>query len=747
MDIKNNQNNQLDTRVIDLHELAKTLWVKKKIIAVVMAIAFIVASTYIMLLVPVYQPSALIQVSSSQNSGMSAFAMASGSGQQEASQDQIEMALIQSPYILRPTIQVLNLDVSIVPHYFPIIGEYIARHYHGEGVASAKLGLSHYAWGGETWALDYFIAPFSKGNYKLVMGEKQSYQLFSPNGRLLLTGHAGEASTSQDGTVGLRWKALNLRPGTDLYLTKYPMVSTLKNLSGGLQVNELSGSGDSGGDTGLVQLSYNSSNPALAAKILNTVVKLIYEDNLNQRSLQSDKTLEFIQKQLPVAKKTLTDAQTQMNLYQAKNGMINFTDHSKLILENFAQVNDQLLQINGMLAQYSQSYTNENPIMQSLMLQADSLQKQKTALQTQLTSLPLKDQQVMNMMLELRVKQQTYSMLLMKEQQSELDKAGTLGDIRVLDLAAVPDEALPVAKVSILLAALLAGFIIGCAIILIWHQFKNMVTDPYWVERELGIRTIGILPFSKEQMLAKKAYDDKVSRRIKILTLSHPEDPCVEAIRSLRTSLFFALKEKKTNVANITGVTPATGKSFIAVNLGVILAQSGKRVVLIDADMRRGYLNRYFGKSHAPGLSELLNGAVGLNEAIHTTDVKGLDFIPTGLYPDHPSELLLRDEFKDMLKVLSENYDLVLIDSPPILAVNDASVIAKEVPVNYLVVPGGQLKPKEIEAAVRRFYNDGVSLTGSLFNFAKQNVEKMSTHTYHSYATYYKKDKEQQDRT
>ncbi len=746
-----------EIKTIDLEELAKVLWLQKKLIAIVMGICLLLAGVIIVLKAPIYQPMALIQVNnqSANSSGLSSlFSGATSLGlsgeSQQASQAQIEMSLIQSNYILEPTVQQLNLDVRIQPKYFPLIGSYIARHYQGNGIASAKMGLTSYVWGGESWSLGYFLVPVTddQEKFKVIVEDDQTYRLFDPQGNYILTGKIGVPAQSQDGMIQILWNSLSARPGTVFYLTKLSLVATLQGLSKSLQISELAPTtGGAGGmiDTGIVQLGLKDSQPAVAVAILNTIVELTLADNLHQKQLPNIKTLAFIKKELPAVKMRLQAAEMRLHAQEAKTGVINLQGQAAALLQALAQLETQIAAVGVTQAQYAQTYTSANPVMQGINAQVAALQQQKEQLQQQIATLPMRDQEGLDLMQDVEVQKQIYMTLLTSEQQYELVNASTTGDVCILDLATVPDQPLPQYRFLILLASLFAGFILGCLIVLIRHQLKNVINDAYWAEKEFGIRTVAVLPFSQNQATAKKAYDENKTSAIGVLAAEHPEDTCVEALRSLRTSLFFALKEKQAKVVNITGVIPATGKSFVSLNLAVILAQTGKRVLLIDADMRRGYLHRYFRISHAPGLSEFLSGVVPLEKIVHTTSVNNLSFIATGIYPHNPSELLLQDDFKNMLKVLEEAFDVVLIDSPPVLAVNDASIIAKEVPINYLVIPGGQLKPQELEAAVRRFLNDGVSLSGSIFNFAKEGVEKLSGHSYHSeYTKHYQKSEYQQ---
>lgn len=184
----------------------------------------------------------------------------------------------------------------------------------------------------------------------------------------------------------------------------------------------------------------------------------------------------------------------------------------------------------------------------------------------------------------------------------------------------------------------------------------------------------------------------------------------------------FALMDAKNRVIVLTGPTPGIGKSFLAVNLAVLLAHSGKKVLLIDADMRRGVLDRYFGLAPAPGLSELLSDQSALADAIRETPVPGLSFIPAGTRPPNPSELLMSARLPQYLEGLGKRYDVVLVDSPPVLAVTDATIFGRMAGSTFLVLRSGMHTEGEIADAIKRLRTAGVDLQGGIFNGVPQKT-------------------------
>jgi tyrosine-protein kinase Etk/Wzc len=183
----------------------------------------------------------------------------------------------------------------------------------------------------------------------------------------------------------------------------------------------------------------------------------------------------------------------------------------------------------------------------------------------------------------------------------------------------------------------------------------------------------------------------------------------------------------------ITGPSPGVGKTFIAINLAVVMADAGKKVLLIDGDMRKGTLNKSLCVSREHGLSDVISNLITLQEAIREVPQLNIDFIPTGAIPPNPSELLLHDRFSALLEVLTTKYDLIIIDSPPILAVTDAAIIGKMVGATFMVVKAGVHPKRELEQSISKLSQSGVELKGIVFN----NMAKISSRYVYQYS--YKK--------
>jgi tyrosine-protein kinase Etk/Wzc len=190
----------------------------------------------------------------------------------------------------------------------------------------------------------------------------------------------------------------------------------------------------------------------------------------------------------------------------------------------------------------------------------------------------------------------------------------------------------------------------------------------------------------------------------------------VESLRSLRTTIHFALLDAHRNSILITGSSPGLGKSFISKNLGAVLAQAGKRIVIIDADLRRGHINKEFGLRREIGISEFVAGTATIDDIVKPTGVPNLWVITTGQIPPNPSELLMHLRFEEMLEMLGEKFDTLIVDAPPILAVSDAAIIGRHVGATLMVARSGRHPIRELEQAVKRLNQAGVSVKGFVFN-------------------------------
>jgi tyrosine-protein kinase Etk/Wzc len=269
-----------------------------------------------------------------------------------------------------------------------------------------------------------------------------------------------------------------------------------------------------------------------------------------------------------------------------------------------------------------------------------------------------------------------YTSLLNNVQQLKLVSAGEVGSVRIIDFAQQVTRPSKPKKKIILLAALFLGFLFGAALVAIKSKFSNGVRDAHFIERETGYSVFAKVPKG----------NPKGTKGTRPLAVVEPDDIAVEALRALRSSLEFCMDEGMRPIIGVSGLIPGVGKSFISVNLAALFAGLGKKVLLIDADLRKGRLHKEFGFKRSGGLSEVLLRETKLEDSIHTTDVPNLFVIPCGNVPSNPSELLGSRHYTDMIDELEKNYDLIIIDTPPIMLVTDAALACRQASQIVMVI-------------------------------------------------------------
>jgi tyrosine-protein kinase Etk/Wzc len=274
---------------------------------------------------------------------------------------------------------------------------------------------------------------------------------------------------------------------------------------------------------------------------------------------------------------------------------------------------------------------------------------------------------------------------------------------------------------------------LSVCIVLVNSTFRKGIESPEQLE-DLGINVYASIPISEWQRkkdLEIKIKDSKGANLDLLLASGNPTDLAVEAIRSLRTSLHFAMMEAKNNTLMIAGASPAIGKTFVSANLAAVIAQSGSKVLLIDGDMRKGYMHGILGCERNEGLSDILLGSNTAEEVIKETKIQNLFFISRGTTPPNPAELLMHKRLEKLLDDMNKLYDIILIDTPPILAVTDAAIIGRYVGTSLIVARFEVNTPKEVEVSIKRFEQNGVEIKGVIVNAM---VKKMSN--YYGYYQY-----------
>jgi len=702
-----NQNtNTEDT--IDLKELFFSLIAQWKLIALCIILSLVCALLYLRVTPDTYSVDALVQVEDSKGASAALLGDLSQVMEQK-SPAQAEIEILKSRLVLGSVIQNLNLDIQVsstentFAHRLLSNTEYKTE-YNNKSVIF-KDGL-------KSFEIRQFELPTYYLDKNLHLSfDKQSLHLTDPETEeIILTVPLNQAN-HVSGPHGL-WKVAIFTKGqlnnTTYNISKLSLPAAVNTISTGYSVAER------GKLTGILGLNYQGEDQEHITKILNAILATYSAQNIERRSAETAQTLKFLDEQLPDLKTQLDDAERQFNKFRQQYNTVDVTKESELYLTQSITLETKKAEFEQKQAEMAAKYTAEHPAMREINGQLAAINKQIGELNSTLKQLPDVQRQYLQLYREVEVKTQLYTALLNSYQQLRIAKAGEIGNVRIVDTAVEPIKPIKPKKLQILILTLFLGAFVGTLIALLRNMLRTGIKDSGQIENELDLPVYATVPRSPIQESRVKILKKK--KNIPILAVKNSDDIAIESLRSIRTAIHFALASAKNNIIMIAGPSPEVGKSFISTNLATIFAQGDKRILLIDADMRRGYMHKYFDVDVKPGLSELLSGQADLQKVLHKTPVANLDVITRGKSPTNPSEILSSNQFKELLEQLQSQYDHIIIDTPPVLAVTDGIIISQYTGVNLIVARYAKSQMKELELTLNRFEQAGVKVNGFILN-------------------------------
>lgn len=716
-----NKSMKKDSDEIDLGRLVGELIDHRKLIISVTALFTLLALVYALFATPIYHADALVQVEQKQaNAILSNLSQMLPDSQPQSAP---EIALLQSRMILGKTVDDLNLQTRVKQDYFPIFGRGWARL---TGEKPSEVNISR---------LYLPVTDDDNPEIKLIVKDDMHYSLKSDS--FSIDGVVGELVDAKD--ISIKVDSITAPKGT-IFSVSY--VSKLKAIS---DLQDILTVADQGKDTGILTLSLTGDNPKLIEKIIDSITNNYLAQNISRQAAQDEKSLDFLNRQLPQVRSELDAAEDKLNLFRRQNDSVNLSLEAKSVLDQIVNVDNQLNELTFRESEISQLYTKEHPTYKALMEKRKTLQDEKAKLNKRVTAMPETQQEILRLSRDVESGRAVYMQLLNRQQELNIAKSSAIGNVRIIDNAVTEPKPIKPKKIIIVLLGIILGGGVSVAIVILQVFLRRGIESPEQLE-DLGVNVYASIPvsetFSKKSNQSFKRNKSKGVNEYRdgLLAIENPADLAIEAIRGLRTSLHFAMMEARNNILMISGASPNAGKTFVSTNLSAIIAQSNKRVLFIDADLRKGYTHKLFEVSNDNGLSDLLAGKTEITKAIKKLPVAGFDFISRGNIPPNPAELLMHERFGKLLEWANNEYDLVIIDTPPILAVTDAAIIGNYSGTTLLVARFEMNTPKEIEVSVKRFEQSGVKVKGCIMNGVVKKASSYYSYGYSYYGYSYNKD-------
>ena len=694
-----------DQESFNLLELLDAVVEQKWLIGSLTAAGLALGVAGAQLATPIYQASTTLQIESKSDSNLSPM-LAGNSNNSTAT----EIEILRSRSVIGEAVKRLQLDVKASPRYIPYVGKWLARNASSPS-KPGFLGMGGYVSGNEALVLGQVEAPadFSGSlTLRLIDG---GYLLLSTAGQVLGQGQIGQqlsfdlqgkpASLTVDSATGM--------PGAEFVLTRLLPIDVTQALQNQLRVAEVRAG------TGVITASLEGSDPHQVSRILNAISEVFVQQSVQRRAAEAEKSISFLDNLLPQIRKEVDANEAKLNQFRIQQGSFDLSMESQDLLQEGAAQRLKLVELQQLRKEYDKRYTPEHPAYQALNNKIEELGSQINKLETRARNLPAVEQELLRLERDVKISDGIYTQLLNNYHQLRLTKEGKLGNVRVVDPAIQPPYPSKPNKPGIVGMAGGLGLALGLGLAFLRQRQRSGIRHSDELEHKLGLNVFATIPFSTTQKLLAEQLQAKQGG-LQLLAVHKPDDAAIESLRSLRTTLQFAMLDAPNNLVVLTGPTPNVGKSFVSTNFAAVLAAAGKRVLLIDADMRKGHIHSFLGLQRGQGLSELVAGSLSLEQVLHREVQPGLDFISTGTLPPNPAELLMSPATSQMLQTLGAQYDIVIIDTPPVLAVSDTAVLAQQAGTLFLLARAETSTLAEVQETVKRLQQAGTRPSGILFN-------------------------------
>lgn len=590
-----------------------------------------------------------------------------------ASPADAEIEMIKSRMVLSYVVDAEGLCFNAIPVGFM---DRITHHEGRMDVSSMNLPLEH------------------RAGWTARIVSDSTYEMYGPDGTSVLVGTVGVEATGvyEGDTVSILVNKMKGRHHQKFRLGQLSPLKAARILAGQLKVAER------GKQTGVIGVKYTHRYPDRAMSVLNTVANVYLRQNIEMRSAEAEKTLQFLEGQLPGVKAKLDSAEKKLADYRHRIGSVDMSGETQALLKKEQDLNNQILSLEQKRQDASRLFKNEHPAVQTIVKQQARVRGELAKLKSSAQKMPLTQQEVLSLQEEVALNNAQYTSMLNNIQQLRVVRAGEVGTVRVVDYAVEDPDKIKPRKARILLCCIAAFLMVGVLLVFLIRILKNGVRNALEIERETGVSVYAKIPESGNKELRRAYRNGPMYRKGTLPLVCHsPEDPASEALRSLFTSVEFSATAERP-VIMVAGLVAGVGKSFVSRNLAALFANSGKKVLLVDADMRRGVVY----SKHKQGLAEILAGKATLEDAVSLTDVDNMCVIGAGSAKMAPTDLLHGERFPEMLKLAREKFDVIVLDTPPINLVADTDLILQQVDFSLYVLHYGRHSIGQIKEAMSK---------------------------------------------
>ena len=566
----------------------------------------------------------------------------------------------------------------------------------------------HLNWGitkkskGLTFSILEFKSDAEEPKYKIELTGAETYKVTDDDGKTVGEGKSGVMMQKE----GFRLLLDNIKgeAGNSFRVELLSADGIVEALRSQIKASE------AGRMTSIIKVSYQNTDPVLARDVVNTLIQSYLEQSVGFKSEEAGRAVGFVQEQLENLRGELDKAEKNLQTYKSASGVMMLDSEAEALIQQIAQKEKASAELEVQKRALLTEYTDAHPAVRNINRQQEAIRKQLASYEAHIKTMPQAERDLAKLTRISKVNADIYTFLLQKHEEARIAQASTLSNINIVDPAITPEKPIKPKKKQYLLLGFLFALGLGIGLAFLQEYLDDTIKSADEAKRVMGFPLLAIIPhisaFEGQNKSAKNM----------IITQHEPKSAVSEAFRALRTSLHFSGINKENKIILITSSFPQEGKSIVSSNLSSVIAQTKARVLIIDCDLRRSSLHEKFGYSKTPGLSEILTGDITFAKAIHDTDIEGLDLISAGTNPPNPSELLGSEAMRQLITTQRKNYDYIVIDAPPVMAVSDAPVLTSVCDLVVLVVEAGRVPIKIAQRMREMLSTIKAPVAGIVFN-------------------------------
>lgn len=713
-----------------LRESAASLRQQAPLALAVFGVVMFLAVAYAVLGTPIYRADMLIQVDNKRPSTLDPSGLAGLTGNTSTlnasgtNAIQGELDIIKSRELLLKAVDATHADVRIdVANRFPVIGTWAARRFEAEstGLAPAPLGLAGFAWGGERLDLDRFEVPDAMlgKDFSLIVTDR-GWTLADDNDRTVASGTVGQRVDFAIGTTrgSIRVATLLARPGTTFTIRRDSKLFVIDDLAEKLKV------GETARQSNLIRLSYEHADRAFATQLVQTIGRLYVERSVDERMHEVERSMRFLDQQIPVVQAELSRAEEKLSAFRTRSNTIDIEEATRADFSRLSELEKNRIELEMRRQQLAQRYEADHPEVRGVEQQLATVRSAIARLNGEVNALPVNQRELLRLQRDVQTNAALYTGLLNNVQQLRVSRAAMTGNAQIVDMASTGDKPVrPRAAVTLSIGAGI-GLVLACAVAMFAQAMRATLREPEDAERATGLPALVSIPSSTRQRrlmrMPMMPWVQGIARN-RLLSLRAPAEPAVETLRGLYMTLMLSENGRAKRSLLIASPTGGVGKSFICANLAALMtmptgAGPQRRVLLIEADLRRPRVQTYFGLAPGAGLAEVAMGDVSFEQVVKRDVLPNLDVLLPGKAAGNPADALMAPGLRTLLSRLEVQYDFVLIDSAPILPVGDTLAIAPFAMSTVLVAQADRTTPRQLREALRRLQGVGAHVDGVLFN-------------------------------